>query len=317
MTMLVAEGVRKSYGDHLVLEGIDLTVEPGEICGLLGPNGAGKTTFASIVAGILRADEGRVEVAGHDVAAHPAAVRANLGYAPQRLGIYLLATVRENLRLFGELAGLRRRDLTTRVDEVAAALGLDHLLDRVAGRLSGGEQRRLHTAMALLHRPALVLLDEPTVAADVQTRTTLLEFVRRLADDGAAVCYSTHYLHEVEDLRATVALIDAGRILVRGPVGALVDTYGRTFVELRFDGPAPAALDGHTSADAALVRVPSTQPAADTARLIASLGPDANRLTGIEIVRSNLEAVFIELTGRRLDGDVAGHDTLEVADAVR
>jgi ABC-2 type transport system ATP-binding protein len=299
MTALAAHGVRKSYGNHLVLEGIDLTVEPGEICGLLGPNGAGKTTFASIVAGLLRADAGQVTVDGHDVADDPGAVRRRLGYAPQKLGIYPLASVRENLVLFGELAGLRRGQLDQRIEQVGVALGLAPLLGRLAGLLSGGEQRRLHTAMALLHRPALVLLDEPTVAADVHTRATLLEFVRDLAAGGTAVCYSTHYLQEIEVLDATVALIAGGRIRARGSVRELVDAHGATFVELRFDGPAPTldgALPGPPAAER--LRLPTQYPAADTARVVAELGPEASRLLGIEIVRPSLESVFIELTGQ-------------------
>lgn len=314
--MLVATNVRKSYGQNLVLDGVDLTIAPGEICGLLGPNGAGKTTFALIVAGILQPDAGTVTVGGIDVSERPFEVRQLLGYAPQELGIYPLATVRENLRLFGELAGLRRQTLAARIAEVATALGLGPLLGRVAGRLSGGQQRRLHTAMALLHRPALVLLDEPTVGADVQTRATLLGFVRALADDGAAVCYTTHYLQEVETLDASVALIDGGQILARGSVDDLVDAHGTTFLELRFDGPAPV-VDGiepvPPEADDVL-RIPSTNPAADTVRTVTALGADASRLRGIEIVRSSLESVFVGLTGKRLS-DGAQDETLEVVRA--
>ncbi|MBW3661731.1 MAG: ABC transporter ATP-binding protein [Actinobacteria bacterium] len=298
--MLVAEDVRRSYGDHRVLDGLDLTVEAGEICGLLGPNGAGKTTFASIVAGLLRPDAGRVLVGGHDATADPMTVRRSLGYAPQQLGVYPLATVRENLGLFGELAGLRRRDLHARIEQVGGALGLLPLLDRIAGMLSGGEQRRLHTAMALLHRPALVLLDEPTVAADVQTRAMLLEFVRDLADEGTAVCYSTHYLPEIEVLDATVALLADGRIRAQGSVAELVNAHGATYIELRFDGPAPDQIGDHAlTVDGDRVLVPSREPALDTARVVAALGADAPRLLGLEIVRPSLESVFIELTGRR------------------
>lgn len=300
MTTLVAEDVRKSYGDHLVLDGFDLTVGAGEICGLLGSNGAGKTTFASIVAGLLRPDAGRVLVAGRDVAADPMAVRRSLGYAPQKLGIYPLATVDENLTLFGELAGLRRSELQARLEQVGAALGLLPLMDRIAGMLSGGEQRRLHTAMALLHRPALVLLDEPTVAADVQTRATLLEFVRDLAGEGTAVCYSTHYLQEIEVLDATVALLAGGRIRAHGSVADLVDAHGATYIELRFDGPAPDRVgDFAVTVDGARLLVHSRQAAADTARVVGALGAEAARLQSIEIVRPSLESVFIELTGRR------------------
>jgi ABC-2 type transport system ATP-binding protein len=311
--MLEVRGVRKSYGAKLALDGVDLEVRAGEVCGLLGRNGAGKTTLLSIVTGLLRADEGTVAVGDVDVRRDPYGARQLIGYAPQELGIYPLLRVRDNLSLFGELAGLRRRELRRRVEEVAAVLGLEPLIDRQAGLMSGGEQRRLHTAMALLHRPPLVLLDEPTVGADVGTRADLTAFVRRLADEGAAVCYSTHYLQEIESLDATVALIEAGRVIARGKVRELVDRHSDSAVDLQFDGPAPElVLDAAVTRRGSLLRIHTPQPAAAAAQAIAALGADAQRLLGVDLVRPSLESVFIALTGDRYDpeappaGDLAG-----------
>lgn len=306
--MLHATGVTKRYGHNLALDGVDLEIAPGEICGLVGPNGAGKTTFASIVAGLLRPDAGSVTVGGIDVTADPFEARRLLGYAPQDLGVYPLATAYENLLVFGELAGLRGGELDGRIEEVATALGLVALLGRQAGWLSGGEQRRLHTAMALLHRPALVLLDEPTVAADVATRATLLDFVRDLARQGAAVCYSTHYLTEVETLDASVALIDRGKIVASGTVTDLVDAHGDTAVELRFDGPPPRLrLGAPVEVVDDRLRITTRQPAADAARAMAALGAAADRLLGLEITRPSLETVFLHLTGKRLAEEEPAH----------
>ena len=201
-------------------------MDAGTILGLLGPNGAGKTTLVSIVAGLRRADAGTVHVGGIDVGRHPKSAQRLIGFAPQETGVYPVLTVRDNLRFFAGLAGLRRPDARVRIDEVGAALGLDELFDRRASELSGGERRRLHTAIALLHRPRLVLLDEPTTGADVRTRNEILELVRTLADDGSAVVYSTHYLHEIEALDATVAFIDHGRIVARGELAELVHRHG-------------------------------------------------------------------------------------------
>ena len=309
--MLEIRDVRKRFGDLQALDGIDLTVEAGEICALLGPNGAGKTTLVSTVVGLLRPDQGHVLVDGHDVRTESARTRQLIGYAPQALGIYHGAPVRDNLRLFGELAGLRRDALRARVDEVATALGLDELMDQTAGVLSGGQQRRVHAAMALMNRPRLVLLDEPTVAADVQTRAALLDFVHGLVDDGAAVVYSTHYLQEVEELDASVALIDRGRLVERGTVKGLVAAHADTLVELRFDGPAPTvrtSVDVTTDGD--LLTLSGRDPRAAIADVLGQLGPDDPHLVSIDVVRPSLDSVFLQLTGQRLT------DEEEVLDAV-
>ena len=229
---LAVRGVRKRHGDVTALDGVELEIAPGEVLALLGPNGAGKTTLVSIVAGLLRADAGRVRVAGHDIERDAHGARLLLGLAPQELGVYPTLSVRENLRFHGELAGLRRAELQRRVAEVAEALALAPLLGRPARTLSGGEARRLHTGMSVMGRPALLLLDEPTAGADVEMRAQLLALVRKLAADGAGVCYSTHYLHEVEQLGASVAILDAGRIVARGALAALLARYGRARLEL-------------------------------------------------------------------------------------
>src|ERR1700730_5545475 len=220
--MLEVRGLRKSYHHTVALAGVDLDVAAGEIVGLLGPNGAGKTTLVSIVAGLRHPDAGAVHIGGVDALAHPRAARRLLGVAPQDTGVYPTLSCRDNLRFFAELAGLRRRALQAAIDSVAEALGLTELLDRRAQSLSGGERRRLHTAIALVHRPRLVLLDEPTTGADVRTRTQLLGLVAELAAAGSAVLYSTHYLTEIEQLDATVVLIDHGRGIARGSVAELV-----------------------------------------------------------------------------------------------
>ena len=159
---LEVESVVKRYGDRVALDDVSLSVEPGEVCGLLGPNGAGKTTLVSIIAGLREADSGRVSVAGVDMATGGRVARAQVGLAAQETGIYPTVTVRENLVLFADLAGYRNPQRDQRVEDVAEILELTEFLPRLARHLSGGEKRRLHTAMALLHRPRVLLLDEPT-----------------------------------------------------------------------------------------------------------------------------------------------------------
>ena len=220
--MLRIEGVSKSYGSVRALEDVHLTVDPGEIVALLGPNGAGKSTLVSLVAGLKRPDVGSVRVNDVDVVTSPETARRYLGLAPQELGVCLWVSVRHNLELFGALAGLRRKALAAAIDEVATALGLSDLLDRQTSHLSGGERRRVHTAIALLHKPPLLLLDEATVGADVQARMDILDVVRRRAAEGSAILYSTHYMPEVEALAPSVAILDHGRVIARGTLTDLL-----------------------------------------------------------------------------------------------
>lgn len=220
--MLTVEGLQKRYRDVVALNGFDLQVDAGEIVGLVGHNGAGKTTFVEVVAGLTRPDAGRAVVGGFDVAKQPHRVRALIGLAPQELSLYPSLTVRENMHLFGGLAGLRHQQLRSAVTETAEALGLTAELDRPVGLLSGGQRRRTQAATALLHRPRLLLLDEPTTGADPGTRQALLRLVRAYADAGTAVCYTTHYLPELADLGASIAVIARGRVIARGSQSQLL-----------------------------------------------------------------------------------------------
>lgn len=222
MDGLDARGVRKRFGDLVALDGFDLRIAAGEIVGLVGHNGAGKTTFVEVVAGLTRPDAGTVLVDGLDVAARTGSVRRRVGLAPQEIGLYPPLTVRENLRLFAGLAGLRGRRRRAAIAETSAALGLCSVLDRQVGHLSGGQRRRAQAATALVHRPRLLLLDEPTAGADPATRGALLQLVRRCAEEGTAVCYTTHYLPELADLEATIAVAARGRIIARGTQAELL-----------------------------------------------------------------------------------------------
>ncbi len=304
--VLRVEGLRKAYGDEVALDGVDLEVEPGDIVALLGPNGAGKTTLVSIVAGLRGADGGSVRIGGIDALAHPHRVRPLFGLAPQETGIYPTLTCRQNLRFFAELTGLRNRALHAAVDSVAEALQLTELLDRRAQHLSGGERRRLHTALAFVHRPALVMLDEPTTGADVRTRTQLLELVTDLAANGSAVVYSTHYLHEVEQLGASVIIIDQGRVIARGPSGELVDAHAANVVEMTFAGAAPtialdcAASSASNATDPSCASIPADRMPSPP-RSSKVWVTRARDLRTLEVVHPSLEAVFLELTGRRYE----------------
>ncbi len=302
---LYASGVRKSYGDLEVLKGVDLEVEPGEIAGLLGHNGAGKTTFVSCVAGLRRADSGTVLVNGVDATKDPLRARHHLGIAPQDLGIYPTLTVRTNLTLFGELGGMTGRELSNRVEEVGEALSLTPKFDAPAGTLSGGQQRRLHTGMAIVCKPPLLILDEPTVGADIRTRQEVLDLVKALANDGHAICYSTHYLPEIEQLGASVALLQGGAIIARGSIAELVSKYSTQVVELEFEGPAPeiAVRGGEAAREGSVLRIKTANAAETAAAALGQLGAHAMRLRNIELVRPSLDSIYLALTEQRYSSE--------------
>ncbi|MEU0991570.1 ABC transporter ATP-binding protein [Streptomyces sp. NPDC005953] len=301
---LSLRGVSKRYGTITALDEVDLDIAEGEIVGLLGHNGAGKTTLMSLVAGLLRPDAGEIEVLGVSPARDRRGARRGLGLAPQELGVYPPLTVRHNLRFFAELAGLRGKEVRRRTEEVAEPLGLTSLLERRVSQLSGGEQRRVHTAMALLHRPKLLLLDEPTAGVDVETRARLIAFVREMAATGTAVCYSTHYLAEVEALDASVAVLDHGRMIARGPLKELVRRHGDSAVELTFIGEPPElSLPWPVTRTADALRVHVEHPQLAAPDVLASLGEAALRLVNLRVVQPSLESVFLRLTGRRYAGE--------------
>jgi len=309
---LEIEGAVVSYGDLIAVRDVSLEVEAGEIVGLLGPNGAGKTTLISTIAGLLTPDRGAVRIQGIDVAENPDEARRALGIAPQDLGIYLQLTVAQNLLFFGKLVGLSGADLRGRVEELAVALGLDELLGRPAQELSGGEKRRLHTAMAMLQRSAVVLLDEPTAGVDVHTRAALLGVVSGLAEDGSAVVYATHYLHEVEAMAASVTILEHGSVIAQGAVEELLAATGQAVVEIRMEGPVPSSLRslGSVDGDESVIRIDAFEaPGAAAARALGSLGEDADRVRSVEIVQPSLESAFLALTGRRPEDEKATVDS--------
>lgn len=298
--LIEATGLVKRFGTTIALDGFDLSVSAGEVVGLVGHNGAGKTTFARAVAGLISLDSGAVLVRGADARRDPRRVRPLLGLAPQELALYPTATARENLLMFAGLYGLRRRDAHQRIGELADALVLGDVLDRRVRTLSGGQQRRLQAATAMIHRPTVLLLDEPTVGADPVTRDALLGVIRAAAEDGAGVVYTTHYLPELDVLNASLAVADHGRIIARGDRATLLAAVaGRAVIE--FDRPA-ADLPIPTAASGAAVRVDGSRVTISTPDPGGTLAPwlathpDATRhLRSIEVHPPTLDDLYRDL----------------------
>jgi ABC-2 type transport system ATP-binding protein len=287
MAVLEVRGLSVAYGDRRALRDVSLTIEAGQILGLLGPNGAGKSTLMGAVVGAVRPAGGTIRVAGIDIAAQPRRARARTGYAEQELAVFPTLTARENVTDWAAICRVPRRARAEAVDRTLSALLLDDVADRQVRTLSGGQRRRVHCAMATVARPDLLLLDEPTVGVDPATRRAVLDHVRELAAAGTAVCYSTHYLPEVETLDATVVLLADGAVATRGRVGDLLDRYGSTMIDLRV-----ADDEGGTRTVSTAVAGPEALPG-----VLQGLGPDLARLAGVEIRRSSLDEVFDRVVG--------------------
>ena len=232
--------VRKRYGDVIALDGVDLAIEPGEFFGLLGPNGAGKTTLISLIAGLARADSGRLAVMGHDVVADFRRARANLGVVPQELVFDPFFTVRETLSFQSGYFGLRSNDAW--IDEILANLGLDDRADANMRSLSGGMKRRVLVAQALVHRPPVIVLDEPTAGVDVELRQTLWQFVTRLNRAGHTIVLTTHYLEEAEALCGRIAMLKSGRVVALAPTADLLQRHASAYLRLKVGGALPEGL---------------------------------------------------------------------------
>jgi ABC-2 type transport system ATP-binding protein len=308
--VLACRELRRRFGQRLAVDGVGFRVDPGETYGLLGPNGAGKTTTISMICGLLRRDGGEVTVAGASLDRDPGAVKAAIGYVPQDIALYPDLSGGENLRFWGRMQGLSGRELAARVDAVLEVVGLtDRAGDKVAD-YSGGMQRRLNIAAGLLHRPKLLVLDEPTVGVDPQSRNAILENVEALRGEGSAVLYTTHYMEEAERLCDRVGIIDQGRLIAEGTRRELVAQVGeRDRIELAASGDliglaagCKRTLDGVD--EATVVAGGLHLVARDGRRLLPKLLELAEtagvEVTSVEVVEPDLEAVFLHLTGKAL-----------------
>jgi ABC-2 type transport system ATP-binding protein len=294
--MIQADNLRKRYGALTAVDGISFEVQPGETFGLLGPNGAGKTTTLNLLVGTLTPDGGSVSINGE---ADPtnATVRQQIGYAPQAIALYEDLTAEENLAFLGRLYGLGARQLRERVNYALDLAGLgDRRQDRVS-TFSGGMKRRLNLACALIHDPPVLLLDEPTVGVDPQSRNLIFNKIEWLRRQGRTIVYTTHYIEEAQRLCDRVAIMDHGRILALDTVGRLIEQHGgKSVIEAELqEAPAdPAGLPGVI--EGTRFRLETDRPLEEVARL-AGLGL---RFQTLRLDQADLEVVFLNLTGRRL-----------------
>ncbi|MBI5383413.1 MAG: ATP-binding cassette domain-containing protein [Verrucomicrobia bacterium] len=308
MALLKTHRLSKSFGDLHAVDGVSFEVRAGEIYGLLGPNGAGKTTTLSLLCGLLKPDAGEVIVEGTNFWADPNRARAMMGVVPQEVALYEELSGRENLEFWGRLAGLSAKEARQRAGELLEALSLTDRANDAVQKYSGGMKRRINLGAALLHRPRLLLLDEPTVGIDPQARANLLEYIRGLVAGGMGLLYTTHYLDEAELLCHRIGIIDHGHLLAEGTLAELQDRLGgdRLFV---LEGDLSQAEPDHWPGfrerfrvihklDRQLVVAAATErePAACLQELLAL----PVRVENVTLKRPSLNDVFLQLTGREL-----------------
>jgi len=288
--------VAKTYvgprGTLRALDGVSFDIEDGEFFGLLGPNGAGKTTLISILAGLVRATEGRVTVMGHDVVRDYAQARRSLGIVPQELVFDPFFSVREALRIQSGYFGLRHNDAW--IDELLANLGLADKANANMRQLSGGMKRRVLVAQALVHRPPVIVLDEPTAGVDVELRQTLWQFIARLNRQGHTVLLTTHYLEEAEALCGRIAMLKQGRVVALDKTSALLAGTAHTMLRFKTDDALPAALAQRARVTGRIVQA-AARDATEVETLLAALRAGGVKIEDLEIGRADLEDVFLEI----------------------
>jgi ABC-2 type transport system ATP-binding protein len=288
----VAKTYRGSRGEVHALGGVSFEIEPGEFFGLLGPNGAGKTTLISVLAGLTRATAGRVTVMGHDVVADYAAARRQLGIVPQELVFDPFFSVRETLVIQSGYFGVRGNGAW--IDELLENLGLADKAQANMRQLSGGMKRRVLVAQALVHRPPVIVLDEPTAGVDVELRQTLWQFVNRLNKEGHTVLLTTHYLEEAEALCGRIAMLKKGRVVALDHTSALLAGTASTMLRFKTDEPLPASIAQRSRVTGRIVQV-KARDAADVEGVLALLRQARIRPEDLEIGRADLEDVFLDI----------------------
>jgi len=306
--VITVQNLRKQYGDLVAVDDVTFTAEPGRIFGLLGPNGAGKSTTIGCISGLLKPTSGRIAVLGHDVVIDSIEARRELGIVPQELALYEDMSARDNLAYWGAAYGMGGDALKKRVLEVLEIVGLGDRAKEHVKRFSGGMKRRLNFGCGIVHRPKVLLLDEPTVGVDPQSRVRLLELVRQQVAGGACVLYTTHYMEEAQELCDRLAIIDHGKVLVMGTLNELRRLMGEhDLVRLsgRFD-PAAArrgleALGAEVaSADEQSLRLTVEGASKKLPAIFSAITSSGSEVQETSLTQPSLESLFIKLTGREL-----------------
>ncbi|MBM7644633.1 ABC-2 type transport system ATP-binding protein [Scopulibacillus daqui] len=302
-TLLEVSHLKKTYGKKQALEDVTFSVKAGSCFGLLGPNGAGKSTTMKILTGIIKADGGSANLLGTDVSKDKNMVSKYIGYVPQEITLYEQLSAYDNLVFFGEAYGIRGSELKRRINEVLEDTGLSERAKDAVKTFSGGMKRRINIACALLHRPKLLILDEPTVGIDPQSRNRIFEMIRALNQSGITIIYSTHYMEEVETLCDEIAIIDHGNVMAQGPLGELLERFGQRAIYIETSGLTEIPQLPHvmkTRKEGSGWVLETDQVSNVMTNLIKLAADNHWDVKQIEVVRPSLETVFLSLTGTAL-----------------
>ncbi|MGE6204492.1 ABC transporter ATP-binding protein [Guptibacillus hwajinpoensis] len=300
--MIDVINVSKQYGPIQALDDISFRIKEGTCFGLVGPNGAGKSTLMKILSGILMQFDGEMSVNDHFVSKDRQAIKKQIGYVPQEICLEETLTARENLSLFGHLYGLKGRNLQFRIEEVLDQIGLkDRGKDKVL-TYSGGMKRRLNIGCALLHKPSIVIMDEPTVGIDPQSRNSIFSIIHHLKSEGSTIIYSSHYMEEVEQLCDSIGLIDKGKLMEYGEMGELLERHGKPSLFVSGEGIAEEVLSsfGHPERKGNGYLLTSENPLATLEQVIGLFREEGIEPRRLELYQPRLEDIFFHLTGTQL-----------------
>lgn len=310
--ILTMKDIVKRYGTHLALDHLALNLKQGETLGLLGPNGAGKSTAIRVLTGLTGADAGEVKLFGKPLKSNSSEIKKRIGVVPQDLALYETLSARDNLAYFGKLYGVKSSELKKRIDETLEVLGLSDVAGKAPKKFSGGMKRRLNIGCAIIHKPELLILDEPTVGIDPQSRNHILSFVADINRQGTTVLYTSHYMEEIEKLCSRVCIMDTGRVIADGSVEELAySTIFEETVKLEVKEPAPSLpesikkVQGVESCDIKerTLTITSKTNSQNIARILEIAQPYT--ILGVSAKRPTLEDAFLSLTGKKLrDGDL-------------
>lgn len=309
MRVVQIEGLVKKFGDVVAVDKVNLNIEEGEIFGLLGPNGAGKSTAINIISGLLNMNNGKIEILGQSINKHAIEGKRNLGVVPQDIAIYEDLTAYENVKFFASLYGLKGNELKQRTDEALEFVGLSDKAKSFPKGFSGGMKRRLNIACAIAHRPKLIIMDEPTVGIDPQSRNHILQSVKKLNEMGCTIIYTSHYMEEVEEICTKIAIMDHGKVIAEGTkeeLKSIITDSNSVLITVKdatiVDGERLKEIQGVKTVeiDENTVKISSQKELNNLDKLILYFTSNKIHIKNIESKGPDLETVFLTLTGRKL-----------------
>lgn len=309
MKVIEIKDLVKKYDDTIAVDNINLSIEEGEIYGILGPNGAGKSTTISLICSLLNPSFGEIKILGEDIRKKSTIIKRNIGLVPQNIALYRNFTAYENVKFFGELYGLRGIELREAIDEALEFTGLLEVKKKKAEEFSGGMLRRLNIACAIVHNPKILIMDEPTVGIDPQSRNNIMHAVKELNKKGVTIIYTTHYMEEAENLCSKIAIIDNGKIIVEGTKEELKDIVSdKRILNIGVDNVCKVNIENlrniegviSVSIDEENVIISSSKEVNNLSKVIKEISEEELKINDVRFKEITLETVFLSLTGKKL-----------------